>query len=131
MSANRSHTHQAHYSRNTAPRFSESYLQFQHVQSRFRKHSPVMLYMLHVVVLFCILFGLAQAARALCFDAYRLSILMGNHTQIQGYYENTLAENQLLNEKITIYSSPAGIEELARNNLEKVGSNEILVRLHP
>ncbi len=130
MSVNRSYSPRAQHTRKSALRLSESYVQFQQVKSRFRKHSPGMPYIVHVMVLLGLIFGLAQIARGICFDAYRLSVLMDHHGQIQGYFQDTQTENQSLKEKIAIYSSPAGIEELARNNLERVGSNEILVRLY-
>lgn len=111
------------------PRVSESYLHVQRVQSRFRKHAPVIQYAVYSLILLAIVFGLFQAVRAIAYDTYKLSILLGQRATLDQYHRETLAENTLLKEKIAIYSSAAGIEELARNNLEMVGPDEVLVRL--
>lgn len=108
---------------------SEGYLHVQRVQSRFRKHAPIVQYTVYSLILLAVVFGLFQAVRAIAYDTYKLSVLLGQRTTIDQYHRETLAENTLLKEKIAIYSSTAGIEELARNNLEMVGPDEVLVRL--
>jgi cell division protein FtsB len=40
----------------------------------------------------------------------------------------TQHDNQVLQNKIRVYTSPSGIEELARNYLNMVGENELPVR---
>jgi cell division protein FtsB len=112
------------------PTVTESYLHGQKVQSQFRKHAYTLQYVFYGLIVAAICFGLFQAGRTLVAGAVKLSILAGKQQVVHQYYQASQAENRQLAERIRIYSAPAGIEELARNNLEMVGEDEILVRAH-
>jgi cell division protein FtsB len=75
-----------------------------------------------------LLFGLVQCVRTFVGDSLNLSRLMHSQASVQSFYAKTRQENRLLNHKIRLYSSPSGIEELARNYLNMVGENELPVR---
>ncbi len=99
-------------------------------RSQQRKHvSSFQLFSTGLIIL-AFAFGFFQALRAMVADAYTFSILFQNTPVIEQYYSQALSENQMLQEKIQIYSSPEGIEELARNSLNMVSDEEILVRLN-
>lgn len=112
------------------PRVTDSYLHGQQVQSKYRKHASAGRRLLSVFIILAIVFGLLQSARALISGCYKLSVLMNNQKIVDQYHHQAIQDNQLLKNQIAIYSSPAGIEELARNNLQMVGQDEILVRIH-
>lgn len=112
------------------PSVTESYLHGQQVQSQFRKHAHSIRYVCMGMVMLAIVFGLFQTLRTAIAGAYKLSILVNQQSVVEKYYQETLQENRRLKDRITLYSAPAGIEELARNNLEMVGKDEILVRAH-
>ncbi|MBX2859737.1 MAG: septum formation initiator family protein [Vampirovibrio sp.] len=56
--------------------------------------------------------------------------LQRQHTKVQQAHQQTLVKNQEIKNTLSVYTSPAGIEELARNNLEMVGEDEVLVRIY-
>jgi cell division protein FtsB len=112
------------------PAVTESYLHGQKVQSQFKKHANAFRYVCFGVILLAILFGLFQALRTGIAGVYKVSVLSSQQAAVEKYYQETLQENRLLKDRISVYSAPAGIEELARNNLEMVGKDEILVRSH-
>lgn len=112
------------------PFVTESYLHQQRVQSKFRKHAYRLQYVMYGLILTAVVFGLVQTTRTLVSGIYKLSILSGQQTAVEGYHQKSIQENQALSERIRTYSAPAGIEELARNNLEMVGKGEVLVRIH-
>ena len=76
-----------------------------------------------------LLFGLFQCIRTLVGDSLSVSRLMRSKASVEYFYQQTLLENRRLNDKITRYSSPSGIEELARNYLNMANRDEIPVRL--
>lgn len=88
-------------------------------------------YAFYLLINAALLFGLAQCIRALISDVFHLSALAASQTKVQKYYAQTRQENQLLQHKIRLYSSPSGIEELARNYLNMVGQDELPVRFQP
>lgn len=98
------------------------------VHSRHKKHVSRSQYVLYVLINAALLFGLVQCVRALVVDALELSSLVQSKASVQAYYAQTRQEHRALNDKIRVYSSPSGIEELARNYLNMVGENELPVR---
>jgi cell division protein FtsB len=100
----------------------------QPVQSRFKKQASLQQNLLSLGIIAALLFGIAQSLRTVISDTYNLSILLQSKAAVQNYYQATQQENRLLSHKVKIYSSPSGIEELARNYLNMVGKDELLVR---
>lgn len=98
------------------------------LQSRNRKTLSRGERLLLMMINGALVFGMAQCLRTLVSDSLNLSRLFNTQASVQKYYGETRQQHQLLSEKIRIYSSPSGIEELARNYLNMVGSNELPVR---
>ncbi len=86
--------------------------------------------MIQFGILLALLFGIAQCTRTLLVEAYKLSILSHNQPIVAEYLQKASHENQLLQNRIHHANSPEGLEALARNDLNLVGEDEILVRLH-
>jgi cell division protein FtsB len=107
---------------------TERHYRRQPVKSHNRKHASRNEQILYLLINAALLFGLAQCARALVTDGVNLSLLSSSQASVQNYYSQTRQENQLLQDKIRLYSSPSGIEELARNHLNMVGRNELPIR---
>jgi cell division protein FtsB len=107
---------------------TERQLKKQPVQSRNRKHTTRGEYLFYIGVNVALAFGLLQCARTLISDGLNMSLLMNSQTSVQHSYSQTQHENKMLSDKIRVYSSPSGIEELARNYLNMVGDNELPVR---
>lgn len=101
-----------------------------HVHSRAKKHASYFNLLFQGLIVMALIFGIIQAARSVVSNAYQLSLLSKNLPAVERYHQKTVQENRQLLEKIQIYSSPSGIEELARNNLGLVGEDEILVRFY-
>jgi cell division protein FtsB len=97
-------------------------------KSQYKKQTSRAEYILYILVNAALIFGVAQCVRALFFDGLHLSSLLNSQSKVQSFYQQTRQENQLLQNKIRVYSSPSGIEELARNYLNMVGQNELPVR---
>ncbi|MBY0403292.1 MAG: hypothetical protein K2X66_05290 [Cyanobacteria bacterium] len=110
--------------------FTDSYLHGKRVQSKFKKHAVKLKYLYYSLIAVAVVFGLFQATRTIISGTYAVTVLSSKQASVENYYQSALAENQLLKDRISVYSAPAGIEELARNNLEMVGADEILVRTH-
>lgn len=111
------------------PRVTDSYLHIQQVKSRFKKHTSKLHLAFQGFVVLAILFGLVQSFRAIVSSTFQISSLLGNQAAVSDLYSKAALDNQVLKEHIATYSSAQGIEELARNNLEMVGKDEVLVRL--
>jgi cell division protein FtsB len=97
-------------------------------KSQYKKRTTRAEYFLYMAVNAALVFGMFQCARALIGDSFNLSQLTNSQTSVQKFFNQTKQENRVLNDKIRIYSSASGIEELARNYLNMVGQNEIPVR---
>ena len=97
-------------------------------KSQYKKQTSRAEYILYIMINAALVFGVIQCVRALVFDGLHLSSLLNSQSKVQTFYNQTLHENQLLKTKIKVYSSPTGIEELARNYLNMVGQNELPVR---
>jgi cell division protein FtsB len=98
------------------------------VQSRQRKRATRGECLFYLGVNIALAFGLIQCVRAFIGDGLNLSRLMQSQASVQSFYSQTRQENQALQHKIAVYSSPSGVEELARNYLNMVGENELPVR---
>ena len=98
------------------------------LHSRHRKRTTRGEFLFYIGVNAALIFGLIQCVRAFIGDSLNLSRLMHSQTSVQDFYTKTQQENRLLHHKIRLYSSPSGIEELARNYLNMVGENELPVR---
>ena len=96
--------------------------------SKNKKQTTRAEYILYILVNAALVFGLVQCVRALVSDSLHLSLLMNTQSSVQQMFTQTKHENQMLQNKIKVYSSPSGIEELARNYLNMVGENELPVR---
>jgi len=97
-------------------------------KSQYKKQTSRAEYILYIMINAALVFGVIQCVRALVFDGLHLSSLLNSQSKVQTFYNQTRHENQLLKTKIKVYSSPTGIEELARNYLNMVGQNELPVR---
>jgi len=97
-------------------------------KSQYKKQTSRAEYILYIMINAALVFGVAQCVRALVFDGLHISSLLNSQNKVQTFYNQTRHENQLLKTKIKVYSSPTGIEELARNYLNMVGQNELPVR---
>ena len=98
------------------------------VQSHRKKHTNQHQVMIALAINAALIFGLAQCVRALVFDAWSVSNLVQSQAAVNQSYAETRQEHRALSDKIRIYSSASGIEELARNYLNMVGENELPVR---
>jgi cell division protein FtsB len=97
-------------------------------RSRNKKQTTRAEYILYMLINAALIFGLVQCVRALVSDGLHLSALMNSQASVQQMFNQTRHDNQVLQHKIRVYSSPSGIEELARNYLNMVGENELPVR---
>jgi cell division protein FtsB len=97
-------------------------------KSHYKKHTTRAEYILYILINAALFFGVIQCVRALVSDSLHLSMLINSKASVQQFYTQTRHENQVLQTKIKTYSSPSGIEELARNYLNMVGENELPVR---
>ena len=98
------------------------------VRSRQRKRTTRGECLFYIGVNIALAFGLIQCVRAFVGDGFNLSRLVQSQASVQSFYTQTRQENQALHHKIAVYSSPSGVEELARNYLNMVGENELPVR---
>lgn len=100
------------------------------VQSRQSKHlTSVQLYT-RLLIVFAVVFGIFQSLRTLVLGTYNMAAILKNQVAVHRALDDAREENQILSEQIDRDSSPAGIEELARNSLHMVGQDETLVRIH-
>ncbi|MBK8191243.1 MAG: hypothetical protein IPK79_12435 [Vampirovibrionales bacterium] len=108
-------------------------LQLRPVATPSRRRKPFSWFQTAVqaFVLCALAFGCLQITRAIVSHLYQISVLTANAGVMNRLYRETIDERALLTHKIAVYSSPAGVEELARNNLDMVGPDETLVRLRP
>ena len=78
-----------------------------------------------------LLFSGAQAIRCGILSTNRLQGLLAQLAVIQTVDNEAKVHNAVLQDKVSLYSSPLGIEEIARDRLGMVKEDEILVRLYP
>ncbi len=97
-------------------------------KSQYKKRTTRFEYLLYLTINAALIFGVVQCARTLITATFNLSQLANSQASVQTFFNQTKVENKILNDKIRVYSSPSGIEELARNYLNMVGENELPVR---
>jgi Septum formation initiator len=78
-----------------------------------------------------LLFSGIQAVRCGILSTNRLQGLLTQLAVIQTISNEAKVHNAVLQDKVSLYSSPLGIEEIARDRLGMVKEDEILVRLYP
>jgi cell division protein FtsB len=98
------------------------------LQSRQRKRMTRGEALFYLGVNIALIFGVLQCVRTFVGDSLNLSRLWHSKASVQTFHQQTQRENKQLQAKIKMYSSPSGIEELARNYLNMVGENELPVR---
>jgi cell division protein FtsB len=111
------------------PRVTQVYFQVKQVQSRYQKHVSRFQYVLHCCVLLALFICLVQCIRTLGMGLYQMMVLSHHQSAMADSFANTQKENTSLREQIHAFSSNEGIEELARNNLQMIGKDEVLVQL--
>jgi len=104
------------------------HIEHRSLHSRNRKKLTRQDIVLYLLINAALLFGIGQCLRTLIIDSLDLSRLLNSHASVERFSQQTRQENRALGEKIRIYSSASGIEELARNYLNMVGQNELPVR---
>lgn len=83
--------------------------------------------LLAVAVAFCAM----QALRCGIVSGLKISSLLRQQMAVAHTYKHAQTRQAYLQDKITLYSTSFGIEEMARERLGLVGEDEILVRLYP
>lgn len=84
----------------------------------------------YVLVTLALFLATLQSLRAIGGSALKVQTILQKTPIVDQYYAQARHENKELKSQIKRYSSSAGIEELARNNLDMVGVGDILVRLY-
>ncbi len=83
-------------------------------------------------LMFCALaFCVIQAVRCTVVSSLKLGAVLHQLTAIKLAHTETIEKNVWLKEKISLYRSPQGLEELARERLGLVKADEVLVRVYP
>ena len=99
------------------------------LQSRQKKRMTRGEGFFYVAVNVALVFGVLQCARTFIGDSFNIARLLQSQSSVQKFNHQTLTEQKQLKDRIRIYSSASGIEELARNYLDMVGENELPVRV--
>jgi hypothetical protein len=95
--------------------------------AQVKKGLPTMIYWFALAAMcFCIF----QCVRTIAMESYSLLARINSQPIIERYYQQTVQENKVLQERIQNASTRQGIEAMARNYLNLTGEGEILVRLH-
>ena len=117
------------YSTPGIPRVTQVYFQVKQVQSRYQKHVSRFQYLLHCCVVMALFICFIQGVRTLGMGLYQMVVLSHHQSAMADSFASTQKENTSLREQIHAFSSNEGIEELARNNLQMIGEDEVLVQL--
>lgn len=88
------------------------------------KQPRVVKCLFYVLINAAIIFGLLQCFRSLVDNLVDLTSIVNSYNNVEATYNTRQRNNQALTQNIKRYSSLSGIEELARNNLNKVAENE-------
>lgn len=75
------------------------------------------------------IFAIGQCIRACAVHAIKLQSLMSANQAVHDSRLNNQAENLDLRDQIALYQSKRGVEILARERLNLVGENEVLVQI--
>jgi cell division protein FtsB len=82
-------------------------------------------------LLFAFLFGGFQAIRCGVASGVKLEALVRQLSAVETVHADAVTNHAMLEDKISLYGSPQGIEEMARERLGLVGQDEILIRMYP
>lgn len=99
------------------------------LQSRHKKRMTRGEGLFYIAVNVALVFGVLQCARTFIGDSFNIARLLQSQSSVQKFNHQTLTEQKVLKDRIRVYSSASGIEELARNYLDMVGENELPVRV--
>jgi cell division protein FtsB len=99
------------------------------LQSRQKKRMTRGEGFFYIAVNVALVFGVLQCARTFIGDSFNIARLLQSQSSVQKFNHQTLTEQKQLKDRIRIYSSASGIEELARNYLDMVGEDELPVRI--
>ena len=80
-------------------------------------------FFLTIILFICLL----QFLWGFLYNSTRSIVLNGQINTLKELNKNALEKNKQLKTQFKVYSSYKGIEELARNNLKMVGTDEVLV----
>ena len=95
--------------------------------SHVKKGLPTAVYWFALAAMcFCVF----QCIRTIAVESYSMIARVNNQPIIERYYQQTVNENKVLQDRIQNASTRQGIEAMARNYLNLTGDGEILVRLH-
>lgn len=94
-------------------------------KKHLRKIYKKRVYYFFIAVTLCVC--LIQFLYASLFNFTRHIVLNKQATRLAELNRTALKKNKQLKNQLEVYSSYKGIEELARNNLKMVGTNEVLV----
>lgn len=98
-------------------------------RSRQIKQTNTAKILLQLCVMGAILFLMVQLVRSSISGLYQIAVLSQTQPVVEQYLQKTQNENRILKDQIKRYSSPNGLEELARNYLNLTGNNEILIQI--
>ena len=85
----------------------------------------------YLAIMGVMLFATLQCVRSCVVNAYKSNILIHQFGAVQEGHKAVATENQVLHDQITQYNSPKGLEMLARERLNLVGPQEVLVNIFP
>ncbi len=83
------------------------------------------------LVLFAVVFCAVQAIRCGMASTAKLEGLVKQLSFVEQAHQQAKTQKSIYQDKISLYSSPLGIEEMARDRLGMVGQDEVLVRIYP
>lgn len=85
----------------------------------------------YALLFLALMFAGFQAVWCGIASAAKLEALVHQLTAVEAAHNQAQTTQIILKDKISLYGSPEGIEEMARERLGLVGQDEILVRLYP
>ncbi len=118
-----------HQERRAGQRFTSSEVDIRRLHARQRKYSAAHQIFFRSLILLALVFILIQAGRAVITNTVKLTGLIQHSVQLDKIHLKTNQNLKTTKQRIQFYSSAQGIEELARNELDMVGPNEVLVEL--
>lgn len=83
------------------------------------------------LLVFALLFAGVQAIRCGTLSGAKVDGLLKQLAIVQTVNQEVKERKAVLQDKISLYQSPLGVEEMARERLGMVGQDEILVRIYP
>lgn len=96
-------------------------------QSQQKKHSTASNVVFRSLVVLALLFVLVQIGRSVITNGVKVVGLLAHHVELEKIHTETVDTKDKITRRIDFYNSNQGVEELARNELDMVGSNEVLV----